>query len=389
MIKDQGVNPKLVRQMNSSQVLNLIKARGEISRSMIGRHIHLSKAAVTDIVRGLEEKKLVEEVGPGRSLPVGGRKPTLLKFNPNAGFLAGVGIDPGSVTSVITNLAGEIKDRKKISIPPGTDDRTIIDRICEMINTYRSDLENKNADLIGVGIGCPAVIDYEKGVVLRSSILGWENLPLKQLIEKKCSLPAAVDDNARVEALGEYSFGIARNLSNIVYLSIGSGVGAGVFTEGRLYRGTNNAAGEIGHIQMAQGGPRCGCGNRGCLEAFVSENSILTFARENSGIDGTLTLDQVFTMESTKELVQQAARYLARAVSLVGNCFDPEMIVLGGSTIQKGGKYFFELIKEQTVGTVSRIEMSTLGEDSGVIGAAALAYQEIFMNHWLHLSGKN
>ncbi len=399
MVMNHGANPQYVRRINAHRVLSLIRGRAAISRAEIARLTQLSKPSVTDIVRDLEKKKLVVEVGIADGKKTGGRKPTLLRFNPAAGGLIGVEVDRYMIKGVLTDLAGQVIFQTLQDIPRKAGMPDILRDLVSLIKGLGK--RNKYGPVIGAGIAFPGYVDSANGVVLHSSVFDCKDLSLKSLVQERCSLPAVIDDNSRAGAYGEYTFGAGQNRDPVVYLYIGSGLGAGIFTRNEFYRGRHNFAGEIGHVQVVENGLPCGCGSRGCLETLISEEGVIQAYKNTAGKThplgkGTWDLERIFKegLEGhsvAHRVIKGAAKHVAKAINLVSCCFDPEIIVLGGSVITCGGEAFFDQIKQAVEGRINhladqkpRIEMTVLKEQAGTLGAAAMAFQEIFMKEWLH-----
>lgn len=256
--------------------------------------------------------------------------------------------------------------------------------------------------VLGVGIGVPGQVDYEKGIIYNlTNVKGWRNVALKDIMRKKLRLPVYLDNDANVACLGEMVWGAARGYNNIVCITLGSGVGGGIIIDGEVYHGRGYSAGEIGHICIDRDGPRCNCGGRGCMETFVGSRYIVkdVVGRLKRGAKSiVLNLAEGRFSNITPEIIDKAARKgdgfaigIWKEVSCnigiglvsVVNMLNPEIIVIGGG-ISKTGKVLVDAIR-QTIRKRAidifvkglKVVRARFVEDAGVVGAAALVKKEV------------
>ena len=248
-----------------------------------------------------------------------------------------------------------------------------------------------------VGIGVAAQVDH-KGVVRGSPNLGWRNFPLKKKLEKQLGLPVVVTNDVNAATWGEWRYGSGRGVDDLVVLFVGTGVGGGIITGGKLLTGCTNSGGELGHITIVSDGRKCRCPNRGCLEAYVGGWAIAERAQETIrtlSIEGRRLLalagsikqvTAVMVSQAYREgdllarlLVEETGRYLAAGVVSIVNAFNPCVLVLGGGVIE-GIPKLIQIVKDivPTMALEASVEelkivKAALGADAGVIGAAALA----------------
>lgn len=248
--------------------------------------------------------------------------------------------------------------------------------------------------IAGVGVGLPGFLDIPRGVVKRLTNLPWENVPIRDLLEKAWERPVMIDNDANVAALGEAWSGAGAGVSDLVCITLGTGVGGGVIAGGRLVHGVGGAAGEIGHIRMEEGGAPCGCGQRGCLETIASATGIVRMAKEmvasgrktalaEAARAGTLSSRDVFReMEAgdsvAREVVERATDALARAMATLSVVLNPARFIIGGGVARSGDSLFRplrEAYKKHALPSAAEgvsIVPAQLGNDAGVIGAAGL-----------------
>lgn len=311
-----------------------------------------------------------------------------------------VGVDLGGTTTKLAfiNYYGEIIHKWEIPTDNSEEGKNITINIAKAIDHKLEELDLNKDKIIGIGMGAPGPVNLATGVVYNTVNLGWkDNYPLKDLLEVETSLPVIIDNDANCAALGEMWKGAGNGAKDLVCVTLGTGVGGGVIANGDIVQGVSGAAGEIGHItSIPVGGAQCNCGKTGCLETIASATGIVRQALENleSGGEGALsqlykehgfiTAKDVFDSarngdETSLLTVNNTAMHLGLALANIANTLNPEKIVLGGGVSRAGDillkpvianfiKFAFPGVKESTV-----IDIATLGNDAGVIGAAWLA----------------
>lgn len=258
------------------------------------------------------------------------------------------------------------------------------------------------SEVAAVGVGSPGPLDPDTGVVAFAPNLGWHDVPLRDLLEAEFGVPVAVDNDVNVGTLGEARLGAGVGKSDIVGIFVGTGIGGGIISRGRLLRGFRGTAGEIGHMVIDIGGAKCSCGSRGCLEAMASRNAILREIRESVRLgrktvlarDGDGVLPQVRSRELAEaaangdevvlKALKGAARSLGVAVGSLANLLNPEVFVIGGGVIEAVGEVMLPRIakearKHAMEATFAGVEIvaAALGDDAGVLGASFLAREAL------------
>jgi glucokinase len=354
-------------------------------------------ATIIEIVDGLAGEGLVREVGTGPS--TGGRPPVLLEMVPHARSAVGLEVGTGTLTAVLTDLNAEIKHEVKMPSGMGRGPEVVARRVGEALREVMGLKGEGTGEILGVGVALPGPILASRGMVFSPpSYPGWGSLDLGKLIAEEHELPVLVDNDANAAALGEHLFGAGRGVRNMFYVIAHRGVGGAAIVDGRLYRGTDGGAGEVGHTVIDMNGPRCGCGNRGCLEAFVGRAAISRRARRavEALEDGSTTVlgGEVKTEDViraglegdglAREILAKTGEYLGVGISGMVNLFDPEVVVVGGSTMSAGrlvlGPAIEVVRKRALAGLRERVEVveGELGEEAGPVGAAALVLRELF-----------
>lgn len=307
------------------------------------------------------------------------------------------GIDLGGTNLHIgiTDNNGNIIIKEKYSTEPEKGPESVIERIRFSVKTllHQSSIESKK--LSGIGIGVPGFIDTHKGnIVSLPNLPGWENIPLVKIMEEYFRITVIIDNDAGVATYGEYLFGSGQSTKNFFYMTVSTGIGGGVIIEGKPYRGTNFGAAEIGHITVDAEGEECKCGNFGCLEAMASGTAIVNLAKkaiykgEKSMISDMAAMncikaEHIFDAadmgdELASNIINKEAFYLGIGVCNIIAMYNPERIAIGGGVSNQWNILYpkiMETVKAKGLkhnARVCDIVRAELGEDAGIIGAAAL-----------------
>ncbi len=268
---------------------------------------------------------------------------------------------------------------------------TVVDRLVAAIKEVAEQNKTLLADVGGIGIACAGGIDTANGIVVTPSphLPDWRGLHLAEIIKKKTGVMTFIINDASAAALGEQRYGAGKGIQNLVLLTLGTGIGGGLIIDGKLYLGTHGGAGELGHITVEAHGPKCGCGNTGCLEMLASGTAIVNDAigrirrGEKSSLTGeNITAEIVGTAAENgdklaKDVIAQAAFYLGVGIVNVANIFNPEMIVIGGGMAALGEMIIApgrKMVEERAFSINSKgikIVRAELGNDAGAYGAAA------------------
>lgn len=315
-----------------------------------------------------------------------------------------IGVDLGGskIGIALVKKNGEIEKYIKIPTHAEQGKELTISRIKQGIYRVIEEKDLKIDNIIGIGIGAPGPLDYKEGVIhCAPNLPGWKEVPLASIIKDEFQIPVIIENDANVAAWGEKIFGVARGIDDMVCLALGTGIGAGLILGGKIYHGKNNLAGEIGHITVNKEGPRCNCGNYGCLEAYSSAagiknriySKIKRLKADNETISLTpdlnqISLVQIFELvrkgnEIVKNIVEEAIEYLGIGIAAIINILNPEMIVLVGGLANEGEKLLNplkEVIYKRAMSSHLsdlKIVFGQLGDYAGVIGAAALFWNYV------------
>lgn len=309
-----------------------------------------------------------------------------------------IGIDVGGTATKggLVRPAGDIVERIEAPTEPQAATKSIL-AVAEALAARASEL---GETVRTVGIGAAGFIDHSSGSVTFSPNLVYDDRQIGTAVGLRLGLPVTVDNDANAAAWGEAAFGAARGATQMALLTLGTGVGSGFVIDGRILRGKTGAGAELGHMVIDPAGPPCTCGLRGCLEQFASGSAITRMARsaaaedpqslmiELAGSIGNIEGEHVSAAaarhdEAASRVLRSAGRSLAVGLSNVVNLFDPEVIVLGGSVVEAGEPYLGVARDELARMTgeqrrrPARVDLAALGNDAGIVGAAALAFHEL------------
>jgi len=403
-----GANHRIVKQRNRATIFRAIRDLGPVARVELARRTGLNAATVTNIVDELIIAQLVSETGLGRSRI--GRKPIYLEINPSARFTIGIDLARSAITGAIVDLSGKIVEYIREPAGPWLRSEIVLSTVNHVIERLLSKLPSPDRQaIIGIGIGAPGPLSFRSGSFLGPPAFGaWEDLLLRQETEARFHIPTRVDNNGNTSALAELWFGAGQGVDQFVLLTLGTGVGSGLVLDGDLYRGGHDLAGEIGHMSINADGPRCACGNYGCLEMYVSVPRILAAARAALGTGepsvirasldggGELTIEMVIAAVAAEDplatrLFADVTRHLAAGIVNVVHVLDPQLILIGRE-LARAGDLLLDPVRTEvrrrvfsTMRDTVRIEVAAL-QDAPVIGAATLAVREFFYAPHLHMS---
>ncbi|REJ08846.1 ROK family transcriptional regulator [Halobacillus trueperi] len=391
---------QLMKSMNRSIILNMIREHGPISRADIAKQSRLTPPTVSNIVKELIQTQFVIETTQGQSK--GGRKPTLLEINADHFYIIGVDVGTFHMNFVVTNLYGELKDTAKKNIPSYPSKEDILDTMKSGIREFFTSGKCDPEKFLGIGIGMHGIVDPIEGVSRFAPSFQLYDIPIKAELENEFDMIVKVENDAKAMTLGEYWFGNGNDADNMVGVNVGNGIGAGMMIKGQLFHGENNIAGEIGHITIDLSGPKCTCGNYGCLQTLAAGPAIAERARKElktgkpsmirdlvdhdfEKVDGKLVYEAACEGdEFSIELLNQTGRFLGIGLTNLIHTLNPKRIIIGGG-VSKAGDFLMDGIKEtiHSRGLTSKakethIVLSKLEEHASAIGACVLILEEFF-----------
>jgi predicted NBD/HSP70 family sugar kinase len=365
----------LVKKINKSLVLDVLRHHSPVSRSRIAQLTGLTKATVSNLVNEFVEHQLAYEVGAGVSS--GGRKPMMLLFHQVAGYAIGVDLGVNYIAAILTDLRGVIVEEYRIS-HTNTSLEDVIHAVKATIREMIRRTPTCPFGVIGIGIGIPGICD-EHGTIGFAPNLGWSNIPLQHWIEEEFQLPVVIDNEANAGAVGEQQFTQGEPIDHLVYLSMSMGIGAGLIFKGELYRGATGFSGELGHMSVMHNGPKCNCGNLGCWELYASEHALLDKAQRIFSEPG-LTLEALMAKAEQRnpqalELFNELGRNIGVGLVSVIHSFNPQHIIIGGrlAAAQKWIEHALtQVIQQRTMTyplTQLQVQFSQLETRSTLLGA--------------------
>lgn len=382
-------NPQYLRDSNRAEILRYLATKGTSSRIELSKQLKLTKMAISTIVSELLEENLIEECGiineaPGQqSNSFSGRKRTALSI-PNFRINAiGISIFRYQINGIVIDIKGSISYSTKIDLPAGTNNEKLIELIIALIEKIMD--ANSKTKFAGIGIASIGPLDiYSQTILNPPNFREIRDVRIGKILREHFGLPVFMDNDMNAGALAEYLYGIAREKRNMVYLGLGSGVGAGIIINGRMLHGSGGHAGEIGHMSIQQDGPKCSCGRNGCLELYTNTISLL----QRSGVS---TMEELLE-EASREPVNEKVRLCMKeygdavlnALITIVNMFDPEIVIIGDQ-----GAYLIPPILDklerdmnilmfQNESQKIQLSISSFGESAPLIGAAAIVFQSIF-----------
>jgi predicted NBD/HSP70 family sugar kinase len=364
-------------------ILEIVRLHGPVSRVDVARLTGLTNQTVFNIVDGLHQTGLIRDFG--RKVAERGQPAKLFEINADAAFSVGLHLERDHIASVLVDFKGVIRSRTyragHLTTP--------VEALKQALSSIR-ELRRKNHHkrILGLGIALPGPMDFQHGkVVFSPNFPGWEQVKVQDYFNRSTKLPVVVDNDATAAAIGESWYGAGRSLDSFVYIYVGVGVGGGIIVNGRPYRGFRGGSGELGHlvVDKRRNAQLCGCGKRGCLEAYLSLTSLTQRLRE-AGLDGcSLTkIVELFDQgnETVLDWLKTAASYLTEIIGDLLLLFDPEAIVVGGHLPSPLLSFLVERSasigqKNGRVDRHVRILQGMLQDEAAALGAAVLPIDDL------------
>ena len=385
---------RIGKTVNKRVILDLIRfTPGGISRAELARQMDLTRSAISCIIDELKGMGLVDELETGPT--TGGRRPILLAINPRYGYIVGIDMGATHLGILLTDFSAHVLE--EIEYPFSADDgpKSCLNQIDGYLSELLSRINLKVCHISSIGMNVPGPFVVETGKTSSPPIMpGWDGYPIRSHLEEIWKVPVTIGNDAEFGALGEWAYGAGRGESNLVYIKVGTGVGAGLLLDGHIYRGTTGSAGEIGHITIQENGPLCTCGNHGCLEAMAGGHAIARKAREaiQAGRRTQLSAispDQIRAFDVAgaaqrgdlvaQQIIADAGLYLGIAVASLVNLVNPSIVVIGGGVSQLGDMLLEPIRKTvlerslNSAARIVRIASAVLGRRASSMGAIVQA----------------
>ncbi|WP_218621618.1 ROK family transcriptional regulator [Microbacterium oleivorans] len=368
--------------MTRSAVLAYIGGNGPTSRADLARELGVSPALITQHTRQLIADGLLIELDHSPSQ--GGRPARLLGLVSDAGRAIGVKVVADHITAVEVGIDGSVA--RSATEPFNAASGTAITRLGAMLRTFIDG--GSGAPLLGIGVGVPGNVDEQAVGTVDSTQLGWQRVPLGEALRRELDLPVLVENNVNALAIAEALHGQARGHDNVLVITIGTGIGAGLMADGRVLRGRSGGAGEVGHVPVEEDGPLCQCGGRGCLEAIIGQSALVDRARERGliGVDAGVSALRALAdggNVAAQQLFSHAGHLLGRVLAGVVNLVDPEIVIMLGEGIEAWSHWSFGFEPAFRSGLIPRnrmvpVAVETWQDDRWAQGAAALVLSTPF-----------
>ena len=376
------------------KIIDLIRSNGVITKQQIALELGINITTINKLINQFDAKhNIIKEAGDAGSS--GGRKPKLYSINSELGCIVGIDVGGTNTRGILTDLSGNLIHYLKVKTKAREGKDAVLARVISVVNELITLAKIPREKLFGIGMSISGIINSYEGIsIFCPNIPGWENFPIKQIMEKEFNIPVCIDDSVRCAAVAEKRFGIAKDHDNFIFISIGKGIGMGAFIDGKIYRGSMGLAGELGHITVSEDGPLCNCGNKGCLEAIASGPGILKRAQEGikNGIVTSISKEINNNFEKLSvEIISRAANegdkfayylinrtgeYIGIAIAAALNLFGSDLVVLWGGILECGDIILDAIkrtVKMRALEFISkrvRIEKTSIGDNIAALGAA-------------------
>jgi len=382
---------------HQARLLRLLRDEGPRSRAELTDAVELSKSKVADELDRLMGAGLVEAGGLAASR--GGRRSSIVQIARQLHF---VGIDIGATSVDVAVTDGELRVLGHLAEPADVRDgpERVLDLALEMLAKLRD--QGLAPEIHGVGVGVPGPVSFRDGAPFAPPIMpGWNKYPVREALSQELGCPVLVDNDVNIMALGEHHAGLAKQVDDLLFVKIGTGIGCGILVDGRVHRGVTGSAGDIGHIQVEDTGPTCACGNTGCLEAFFGGSALARDASQAARTEqspflarrladaGSLTALDVADAAAAGDpvsvaLVRDGGRRVGKVLAGLVSVLNPGLIVIGGGVSRVGHALLAEIrgvVYRQSLPLATGnlpIVLSELGDEAGVTGAARMISDHIF-----------
>ncbi len=387
---------------SEKEMIDLIRKYGEFSKADLATFTEHSRTKITSCIDSLLNKKII--IANNATEYTGGRRSKTFSLNGELGLVAGFDIGATSIDLGIADFSGKLLVR--YSEPASVKDGPIkiLGQACSLLEKMLKDSNLSSEKLNGIGIGVPGPVDFSAGTLVSPPIMpGWDRYPIIQTVQQWFpSANVVVDNDVNVMALGEIYQGAGKGVDNLIFVKIGTGIGAGIVCEGKIYRGSSGCAGDIGHISVDKSGPLCHCGNRGCLEAVaagpaIAERSLIAAQAGKSSILLKLYEKNGKVLRSEDvgdaaregdalavEVIRESGQFVGDVLDGLVNFYNPGVIVIGGG-VSNLGNLLLSSIRQTVLNRSTplatrdlHIVFSEIGPNAGVIGAVNLAMDYMF-----------
>jgi predicted NBD/HSP70 family sugar kinase len=375
-----------LRTANRRRVIETLRISGSMTRSALARATGLSRTTISTLLAELIEQRIVSEASDGGARRGAGRPATVVRLDPSAGAAVSIDVGARHLAVAVGDLAHQVLAERWVPLAAAHTAYEGMERAASLVAEALDEADVERSALIGAAMGLPAPISQPAGIVASANILpGWAGVPVADEMSERLGVPVFVENDSNLGALAESAWGAGAGFDQLAYIKAATGIGAGLVQDGKLFRGTTGTAGEIGHTTVAEDGPICRCGNRGCLELYAGGAALLDALHQSH--PGVETLEQV--VELAHENHPACARVLADAGSHIGvaianliNLFNPRRIIVGGElagageTVLAPMRVAAERSAVQAAVDAVEIVPGVLGQRAEVLGGLALVLFE-------------
>jgi len=404
MINTSVANNTFLRERNLSSVLNYIFFhKSKASRAKLAIKVGLNKSTSSSLVQELIERDLLRETGKNQESAIG-RPATFLEINSQAGFIIGVDLSVDFVLVMVTDFCGQSVWEEKFFMEAKNDQAHIIAKMLEMVNKAISACTEKKQRILGLGLAVPGLVDTNRDNLIYAPHLDWKGIPFRKILFEATALQNIhIENDANAATIGEHIYGVARRTGDFIFVFVGKGIGSGLFLDGKLYRGKDGFAGEIGHLPIISEPLNivCDCGKSGCWEAYANESTLLNLANarieeRKSKIISDLMKEQHAPIslsilkqaadagdKDSLDIFSDAGEAIGIGISGLINIFNPDKVIVGGP-ISISGNYLLPAIKNSVIKHTLpdlnqnvEILLSEFGGKAVVFGAIACITNQI------------
>ena len=396
-------NLKLIKTINEIRLLNLIKEEGPISRNELAIRTKFSKVTVSDIINRLNKNGFILETGKGESTKKGGKRPILLKLNPENGYVIGIQIKRNHTTIALANLESNVQGIEQFSYSEGAAIDDVVPTIYDKIDLLLKINNVKREKLISIGIGIPGFVDYTKGELkFGVTLRGWTNLPLASRFSKRYNIPAIIENDVNIITLSESLLGAGRGKSSLVCIWISDGIGAGIIVDGQIVRGETGNVGEIGYLELGNylsdfNRLKNLYNNQRYFGEILSEANLFDTLKmklqsdvnnSNKNHENSTLQQMLISGDKGNAVVREILNEYAYPLSIICMNFikslNPGLIILSGQVIENSN-YLFKKVKQLAKQSMiniplksSSIVVGELKDRVGVKGAIVMALKTVF-----------
>ena len=397
---EAGRGYPLIEDRIQAEIMRYVRAVDRsVARSEMTEALGVSRSKISLEVGRLLEAGLLMEDGLAES--EGGRRSSLLRIPRSAGLIAALDLGATSIDVALCTLGSELVAHRGEPADVREGPKAVLGRVKGLLSELLEEQGASRRDVRAIGVGVPGPVEQASGLLRSPPIMpGWDRFPIRDAFAGEYAAPVFVDNDVNVMALGEHWGGVGKGLDNMLFVKIGTGIGGGVIADGRLYRGTQGCAGDIGHICVDPEGPVCSCGNRGCLEAMAAAPAIAIMAERcaREGLSANLSgvLDERGGLSARDvgeaaavgdyhalEIIRESGRLVGRVLAMLVSTLNPSLIVIGGGVANIGHSLLAEIrstVYHRSLPLATRnlpIVLSELDQVSGVTGASVLAAEGV------------